>query len=231
MLIDVSFGVVSLDDSQGRILASADVSGPLAAHELIPRMSPLLLRVLLSNRKAILVSPAVDAILDEVFFCGAVDNWLAFERFHALYECLRHTLLSAESTPEWTTLGDLYPGALVRDGHLNGASILKHKIRIRPRSLIELKAKLPHLTQENCAQYLEHVVLACTGNAGFDIAVPIEKEECVLIEARYSNPDANTYVRIAADAVAKRELILASDTTTPGACGELIVLSVTAIFT
>ena len=221
-----------MDFTQGRLLASVDIgdSSKMSPQEFIPRMSPFMLRVLLFGRKADLVSPAVDAILDDMFHTGAVDFWSKFEKFHALYECLRHTLLSSQSANETTTVmvKDLYPDALVCDKHLNGASILQHKVRMRPRSLIQLKHQLPRLTQDRCAQDLNHVVLAGIGNAGFDIAVPIEQDECVLIEARFSKPEVKAYVDIQ-EAVEKRELILKNDAEVPGACVVVSCLSYVAL--
>jgi hypothetical protein len=59
-------------------------------------------------------------------------------------------------------------------------------------------------------------VLACTGNPDFDIALPIEKDECLLIEARFSNPKAKTYLSITHDAVTKHQTVLEHDKSVPG---------------
>ena len=61
-------------------------------------------------------------------------------------------------------------------------------------------------------------MLAGPGNRGFDIAVPIEKSEWLLIEARFSRPDVNVYVNIKTDTIGKRKSIFGTIGKLPGAC-------------
>ena len=215
---------------QGRVLASCHrdfLQGVKSARFFVPRMSPFMLRVLLTMPKNAgfphVVSGEVDPILHALFRLGSVKMWPTFEAFHALFECLRHTLLSTLMKQESESVEKLYPGALVGDKFSSGPLVMGRRIRLRPRSMMTLESHLK-LTQVHCAEHLGHVVLAGPGNPGFDIAVPIEKDEYVLIEARFSQPDVNTYVDIEADIVAKRKLILENIGDFSGMCSHVVFL-------
>jgi hypothetical protein len=182
------------------------------AGTLVPRMSPLLVRAWMERNATLIPAELLQAAV-ELINLNSVTFWNTFEKFHALYECMRHVLLSLENTKQSIALKDLYPGALV-----SSDSILDHTILLRPRTLVTLNDNLD-LTPVECAKHLGHVVLPGPNNPGFDIAVPIKEGEWLLIEARFSQPDSSTLVVIKEDAIKKREKIVTSVTTLklPGA--------------
>lgn len=184
----------------------AKVRGNERAGLFVPRMSPFLVRAWMDKNLNVVPENLVK-VLTELINLDGVTFWKTFEKFHALYECMRHVLLSSEHTKTSIALKDLYPGALISGDHVEGDSILHHEIPLLSRTLHTMKGDLD-LTPAKCAEHLEHVVLAGPGNPGFDIAVPIKQGEWLLIEARFSQPDSSKRVGIKTDAIEKRGLIV-----------------------
>ena len=180
------------------------------AGTLVPRMSPLLVRAWMERNATLIPAELLKAAV-ELINLKSVTFWNTFEKFHALYECMRHVLLSLENTKQSIALKDLYPGALV-----SSDSILDHTILLRPRTLVTLNDNLD-LTLVECAKHLGHVVLARPRNPGFDIAVPIKEDECLLIETRSSQPNARLRLNFAKAVLAKRKVVMQAIGRHPGA--------------
>ena len=153
-----------------------------------------------------MISKNVDMLLKELVYLGKVKYWQQFEQFHALFECLRFTLMSLDDSIKSAPLSVLYPNALARLDKSNSASILNHEVEIRARTFEQSKSQLPRFSRAHCSTNLTKVLLMGKGNPGFDMAVPLTADTCLFIEARHSAPTASTTLSDR-DVIRKRELI------------------------
>jgi hypothetical protein len=119
-------------------------------------------------------------------------NSECFVKFHAMFELLRAELLSVILKQQTSTLGELYPGALVSASAASSA-MLQEVIPLRMRELEEDERQVKkHLSKAWCAERANRVVLPASGNLGFDMAIPLDGNRLLVIDTKCSTPRADT---------------------------------------
>ena len=164
------------------------------------QMSSLMLRVLLNAHPTHiskpLVSSSVDALLRDMLDLQPKMNSRNMEIFHAKFELLRAELLSVVFKQHKSTLGELYPGALVSASAASRA-MLEEAVPLRMRQLDEDKRRVTkHLSKEWCKARMNRVIVPAAGNQGFDIAIPLDDDRLLVIDTKYSTPSADVTVEL-----------------------------------
>jgi hypothetical protein len=156
------------------------------------QMSSLVLRLLLkansTHTDRPLVSLTADDLLRRMLRLQANLHSRNMEIFHAMFETLRAELLSVVFKQHKSTLGELYPGAMVSASDASRA-MLQEVIPLRVRQLEEEKHRVTkHLSKKWCEARMNRVIVPASGNEGFDIAIPLDGDRLLVIDTKYSTP-------------------------------------------
>jgi hypothetical protein len=157
----------------------------------IARMSPVVLRLLLDKHAdntgmPPLISSTADALLRDMLHLVPNFNSESLEIFHAQFETLRSELFKLFYKQQESTLGDLYPGAMVSTSPASRA-MLQEMVPIRMRTLKRCNEKVtPKLTRAWCKAHMKHVVLPAAGNTGFDVVLPVDSHRVIVIDTKFT---------------------------------------------
>ena len=149
-------------------------------------MSSLVLRMLLQAQSP-LVSATADALLRSMLELQPTLRLDGTGRFHAMFETLRAELLSVFVKKQSLTLGELYPGAQVSASDASRAMLEEEEIPLRMRELERVDHHVTKkLSKAWCKAHVNSVVVPASGNPGFDIAIPLDRDRLLVIDTTYS---------------------------------------------
>lgn len=157
----------------------------------VPRLSPLILHLMLEPPNQLVVSPEIDDILRQILALEANFNWESWEKFLALHLALM-SCLYAHLNVSSVTVGELFAGATVID-----PSVLQKRIPtvarvVRNFDLTEQTTSTFEPNHTDAVKYANSVVMSPRNNPGFDVAMPYLGNQWLLVEAKYSASNAET---------------------------------------